>query len=57
MWCWRRVEKTKWPEKVTIEEFLERIAEKRTLGLGTGLRRIFGPKRDENGEWRGLHNE
>ena len=22
-----------------------------------GLRRIFGPKRDENGEWRSLHNE
>ena len=21
------------------------------------LRRIFGPKRDENGEWRRLHNE
>ena len=21
------------------------------------MRRIFGPKRDENGEWRGLHNE
>ena len=21
------------------------------------LRRIFGPKRDGNGEWRGLHNE
>ena len=21
------------------------------------LRRIFGPKRDENGEWGGLHNE
>ena len=21
------------------------------------LRRIFGPKRDENGEWRKLHNE
>ena len=21
------------------------------------LRRIFGPKRDENGEWRSLHNE
>ena len=20
------------------------------------LRRIFGPKRDENGEWRSLHN-
>ena len=21
------------------------------------LRRIFGPKRDENGEWRNFHNE
>ena len=21
------------------------------------VRRIFGPKRDENGEWRRLHNE
>ena len=21
------------------------------------LRRIFGPKRDENGDWRRLHNE
>ena len=21
------------------------------------MRRIFGPKRDENGEWRRLHNE
>ena len=21
------------------------------------LRRIFGPKRDQNGEWRRLHNE
>jgi len=21
------------------------------------LRRIFGPKRDENGKWRRLHNE
>ena len=21
------------------------------------LRRIFGPKRDENGEWKRLHNE
>jgi hypothetical protein len=21
------------------------------------LRRIFGPRRDENGEWRRLHNE
>ena len=28
-----------------------RVFEKRIL------RRIFGPKRDENGEWRKLHNE
>ena len=25
--------------------------------LSKNLRRIFGLKRDENGEWRGLHNE
>ena len=25
--------------------------------LNTTLRRIFGPKRDENGKWRRLHNE
>ena len=28
-----------------------RVFENRTL------RRIFGPKRDSNGEWRGLYNE
>ena len=27
------------------------------LILSSLLRRIFGPKRDENGEWRRLHNE
>ena len=25
--------------------------------VGGMLRRIFGPKSDENGEWRRLHNE
>ena len=30
---------------------LLRVFENRILG------RIFGPKRDENGEWRRLHNE
>ena len=25
MWCWRRMEKIKWSEKVTNEEALERI--------------------------------
>ena len=32
-------------------EFRLRVFENRIL------RRIFGPKRDENGEWRRLHNE
>ena len=33
------------------EESRQRVFEDRTL------RRIFGSKRDENGEWRMLHNE
>jgi hypothetical protein len=31
MWCWRRMEKIKWPEKVTNEQVLERLGEKKTL--------------------------
>ena len=31
MRCWRRMEKIKWPEKVTNEEILEHIRQKRTL--------------------------
>ena len=31
MWCWRRMEKIKWSEKVTNEQVLARIGEKRTL--------------------------
>ena len=30
MWYWRRMEKIKWPEKVTNEEVFEHIGEKRT---------------------------
>ena len=37
MWCWRRMEK-KWSEKVTNEQVLDRIGEKRTL-LNNILRR------------------
>jgi hypothetical protein len=35
------------------------LREERRLRVfeNTILRRIFGPKRDENGEWRMLHNE
>ena len=33
-------------EKCRLKVFEDRI-----------LRRVFGPKRDENGEWRGLHDE
>ena len=38
MWYWRRMEKIKWSEKVTNEQVLERIGEKRTL-LNNILRR------------------
>ena len=38
MWCWRRIEKIKRSEKVTNEDILERIREKRTL-LNNILRR------------------
>ena len=31
MWCWRRMEKIKWSEKVTNEQVLEGIGEKRIL--------------------------
>ena len=37
MWCWRRTEKIEWSERVTNENVLERIGEKRTL-LTTILR-------------------
>jgi len=30
MWCWRRMEKIKWSEKITNEQVLDRIGEKRT---------------------------
>ena len=38
MWCWKRMEKIKWSEKVTNEQVLDRIGEKRTL-LNNILRR------------------
>ena len=38
MWCWKRMEKIKFSEKVTNEQVIERIGEKRTL-LNNILRR------------------
>ena len=38
MWCWRRMEKIKWSEKVTNEQVLESTGGKRTL-LNNILRR------------------
>ena len=38
MWYWRRMEKIKWSEKVTNEQVLDGIGEKRTL-LNNTLRR------------------
>ena len=40
MWCWRRIKKIKWSEKVTNEQVLDRIGEKTTL-LNNILRRKF----------------
>ena len=36
-----------------------KLREERSLRVfeSSILRRIFGPKRDENGEWRRIHNE
>ena len=31
MWCWKRMEKIKWPENVTNEQVLERVGEMRAL--------------------------
>jgi hypothetical protein len=31
MWCWRRIENIKWSEKVTNEQVLECIGERRIL--------------------------
>ena len=31
MWCWRRMEKIKWPEKITNERFIKCIGDNRTL--------------------------
>ena len=39
MWCWRRMEKIKWSEKVINEHVLDCIGEKRTL-LNNILRRL-----------------
>jgi len=38
MWCWRRMGKIKWSEKVPNEQVIEHIGEKRTL-LNNILRR------------------
>ena len=38
MWCWVRMEKIKWSEKVTNEQVIEHIGEKTTL-LSNILRR------------------
>ena len=39
MWCWRRMKKIKWSEKVTNERVLELIGEKRALLNNTSFLR------------------
>ena len=42
-WCWRRMEKISWPDRVIIEEVLQRVKEERNVvqtikeGTLTGL--------------------
>jgi len=31
MWCWRRIEKIKWTDRVTNKEVLRRVGEERTI--------------------------
>ena len=38
MWCWRRMEKIKWTDRVSNEEVLRRVGEQRTL-ITTVLKR------------------
>ena len=42
MWCWRRMEKIKWPERVTNEQVFERAGEKKTLLNNIVLEKPFG---------------
>ena len=42
MWCWMRTEKIKWPEKVTNEQVLDRIGEKRTFLNNFLPRKVIG---------------
>ena len=41
MWCWRRMEKIKWSEKVINEQILERIGEKKYPTLKSKLDRSY----------------
>ena len=58
MWCWRRMEKIKWLQKVTNEQVLGRIGKKRTFLKNLDTKKIgaeiFGEFRnvmlEENGE-------
>ena len=57
-----KIESNKRPPKLKaycVHSFINFIGTSQVLRIfenGT-LRRIFGPKRDTNGEWRRLHNE
>ncbi|MGX9339109.1 hypothetical protein, partial [Pantoea dispersa] len=38
MWCWRRIEKVKWTDRMTNDEVLRRVGEKKAI-LNTILQR------------------
>jgi hypothetical protein len=41
MWCWGKMEKMKWSEKVTNEQVLDHIGEKRTLLNNILCRKVY----------------
>jgi hypothetical protein len=42
MWCYKRMMKIKWTERITDEEVLRRMGEKRNISYTTTLRRLRG---------------
>ena len=42
MWYWRKMEKIKWSEKVTNEQVLQLIGEKRTLLINICVENLIG---------------
>jgi hypothetical protein len=40
VWCWRRMEKISWTDRVRNEEVLQRVKEKKNIVLTTKSRKV-----------------